>query len=111
MDRLNEKDLEMVTGGSGIDVSKVEYGIMHLQNAAGMCTAEIPEIVKNYITGLVEYLQGMGKDFRMETVRRVMSMANDELDAVIDAGAGVELKELVYAIKGELLSAYYELDF
>ncbi len=40
-----------------------------------------------------------------------MSVANNELDAVIDAGAGVELKEPVYAIKGELLSAYYELDF
>ena len=54
MDRMNEKDLEMVTGGSGIDISKVEHGIEHLENAARMCTAEIPDLARTYIEGLVE---------------------------------------------------------
>ena len=110
MDRMNEKDLEIVTGGSGIDISKVEHGIKHLEKAARMCTAEIPDLARTYIEGLVEYLQATGADFFFQTVSAVLSRANNELDEVIAVGAGVELQKLVWAIKGELQLAYFELD-
>ena len=111
MERMNEKDLEIVTGGSGIDISKVEHGIKHLEKAARMCTAEIPDTARIYIEGLIEYLQATGVDFFLKTVDAVLSRAHNELDAVIAAGAGVELQELVQAIKAELQLAYYELDY